>query len=73
MIQCYFDIINYIDDVIGICLPSITFKAFHNLQALVCHLGLDISIKKLASTDTFVNCLVIIIDNMGKSKTINLT
>ena len=62
MTQCSNDVINYIDDVIGVGLPSITTKAFTDLQSLVRQLGLEISIKKLVASNTCVNCLGVIID-----------
>ena len=57
-----YDVINYIDDVIGVGLPSVTTKAFTDLQALVRQLGLDISVKKLVAPDTCVNCLGVVLD-----------
>ena len=62
MTQRNYDVINYIDDVIGVGLPSVTTKAFTDLQALVRHLGLDISVEKLVAPDTCVNCLGVVID-----------
>ena len=47
MTQHNYDIINYIDDVIGVGLSSITSKAYVELQELVCRLGFDVSIKKI--------------------------
>ena len=57
-----YDVINYIDDVIGISLPSVTGKAFTELQSLVLQLGFEVSVKKLVAPSTCVNCLGIIVD-----------
>ena len=62
MTQRNYDVINYIDDVIGIGLPSVTSKAYAELQELVRHLGFDVSIKKLVEPSTCVNCLGIVVD-----------
>ena len=62
MTQRGYDVINYIDDVIVVGLPSVTTKVFTDLQTLIRQLGLDISVKKLVAPDTCVNCLGIIID-----------
>ena len=50
MTQRRYDVINYIDDVIGVGLPSVTTKAFTDLQSLVRQLGLDISVKKIGTS-----------------------
>ena len=62
MTQRNYDVINYIDGVIGVGVPSITFKSFNDLHSLVHQLGLEISIKKLVTPDTCINCLGVIID-----------
>ena len=62
MTQRNYDVINYIDDVIGVGLPSVTRKAFPELQSLVRQLGFDVSVKKLVAPSTQVNCLGIIVD-----------
>ena len=49
MMQHQYDVINYIDDVIGVSLPSITSTAFTELQSLVRQLGFDVSVKKLVA------------------------
>ena len=59
MMQHNYDGINYIDDIIGASLPSVTSKAFIELQSLVRQLGFDISIKKLVAPSTRVNCQVL--------------
>ena len=62
MMQHQYDIINYIDDVIGIGLPSVTQEAYQFLQTLVSQLGLDISKKKLVAPSTKVNCLGVMVN-----------
>ena len=62
MMQHNYDVINYIDDVIGVGLPSVTNKAFIELQSLVRQLGFDVSVKKLVAPSTHVNYLGIRVD-----------
>ena len=62
MTQRNYDIINYIDEDIGVALPSITHKAFTELQSLVHQLGFYVSVNKLVAPSTYVNCLGIEVD-----------
>ena len=57
-----FDIINYIDDILGIDIPSRIDTSFDALQHLLHVLGFEISEKKLEKPSTQVNCLGIIVD-----------
>ena len=52
-----YDVINYIDDVIGFGTVSTANTSFCALQALLQKLGFDISIKKLVRPATKVACL----------------
>ena len=40
--QRNYDVINHIDDIIGDGLPSVTSKAYIELQELMCHFGFDL-------------------------------
>ena len=52
-----YDIINYIDDLIGFGLPSTAHNSFKYLCELLEQLGLTISTKKLVPPTTTVTCL----------------
>ena len=52
-----YDVINYIDDVIGFGTISTAKASFDTLQDLLQKLGFDISIKKLVEPTTKVTCL----------------
>ena len=57
-----YDVINYIDDILGIDLPSRIDASFDDLRLLLPRLGFEISKKKLVSPTTCMNCLGILID-----------
>ena len=57
-----YDVINYIDDILGIDLPSRIDASFDALRLLLPRLGFEISKKKLISPTTCMNCLGILID-----------
>ena len=57
-----YDVINYIDDVIGFGTVSTAKSSFDTLQALLQKLGFDISIKKLVEPTTKVTCLGVEVD-----------
>ena len=57
-----YDVINYIDDILGIDLPSRIDASFDALRSLLPRLGFEISKKKLVSPTTCMNCLGILID-----------
>ena len=58
MRQRHFDVINDIDDIHGIEVPS----KFDALRQLLHALGFDISLKKLEKSSTRLNCLGIVVD-----------
>ena len=62
MRQRDFDVINYIDDILGIELPSRVDASFDALSALLNHLGFEISYNKLVKPATCVNCLGILVN-----------
>ena len=62
MRQRDFDIINYIDDILGIELPSHVDASFDTLRSLLVHLGFEISYNKLVNPATCVNCLGILVN-----------
>ena len=57
-----YDIINYIDDLVGFGLPSTVHNSFQYLCELLEKLGLTISTKKLVPPSTVVTCLGVQID-----------
>ena len=57
-----YDVINYIDDVIGFSTISTAKPSFEALTKLLQKLGLDISIKKLDHPSTKVTCLGVEVD-----------
>ena len=62
MRQRGYDITNYIDDILGIELPSRVDASFDALGHLLSHLGFEISQNKLVKPSTCVNCLGILVD-----------
>ena len=62
MRQRNYDVINYIDDILGIDLPSKIDASFDALCHLLPELGFQISKKKLEPPTTALNCLGIMID-----------
>ena len=62
MRQRNYDVINYIDDILGIDLPSKIDASFDALCHLLPDLGFKISKKKLEPPNTVLNCLGIVID-----------
>ena len=62
MHQRNYDVINYIDDILGVDLPSKIDASFDALCHLLPELGFQISKKKLEPPTTALNCLGIMID-----------
>ena len=62
MRQRHYDVVNYIDDILGIGLPSQIDTSFDALRQLLQELGLQVSEKKLENPTTCLNCLGILID-----------
>ena len=62
MCQRNYDVINYIDDIVGVDLPSKIDASFDALCHLLPELGFQISKKKLEPPTTALNCLGIMID-----------
>ena len=58
----HFDVINYIDDILGIDVPSKIDASFDTLRQLLRDLGFDISLKKLEKPSTQLNCLGIVVN-----------
>ena len=52
-----FTIIDYINDYIGVCVPSVAQELYATLICLVQELGLSISQKKLLASSTQAVCL----------------
>ena len=59
-----FNILNYVDDLIGVGMPSVAERAFKYLLALMDELGLDVSKKKLVPLATKVVCFGIEINTV---------
>ena len=57
-----YDVINYIDDVIGFGTISTADPSYHTLLNLLQKLGLDISVKKLVRPCTKATCLGVEVD-----------
>ena len=57
-----YDVMNYIDDILGIDIPSKIDASFDTLQSLFRDLGFEISVKKLIAPTTSMNCLGIMVD-----------
>ena len=60
-----YDIINYVDDVIGFELPSRSNDAFQYLQDLLKKLGFSLNEKKIVSPQTKVSCLGVQVDTVN--------
>ena len=56
------DVINYIDDILGIELPSRVDASFDALSSLLERLGFEISHNKLVTPATCVNCLGVLVN-----------
>ena len=57
-----YDVINYIDDVIGFGTVSTATPSYNALFQLLQELGFDISMKKLVQPCTKATCLGVVID-----------
>ena len=57
-----FPVIDYIDDYVGVGVPSVAHASYHFLLDLMERLGLSVSQKKLVSPSTRVTCLGVLID-----------
>ena len=55
---------NYIDDILGIGVPSKIDASFDALQSLLHDLGFEISMKKLINPTTSMNCLGSMVDTV---------
>ena len=62
MCRHHYDVINYIDDILGIDLPSKIDASFDALRQLLEDLGFQISQKKLQAPTTCLNCLGILVN-----------
>ena len=58
-----FEIINYVDDFIGVGLPSVAEQFYNCLYGLLTELGFAISAKKLVKLSTKAVCLRVLIDS----------
>ena len=60
-----YDVINYMDDFIGLGVPSVARASFDALRILLRQLGLDVSQKKLIAPSTKAVCLGVEIDTVN--------
>ena len=62
-----FDVVNYIDDFVGVDVLSVARCSYDRLCEILSGLGLDISVKKLVAPCTKVTCLGVDIDTVEKT------
>ena len=62
-----YDVINYVDDFVGVGVPSVASSAFEHLKNVLHRLGLDISVKKLIPPTMKAVCLGVEIDSVNKT------
>ena len=62
-----FDVVNYVDDFVGIDVPSVARGSYDRLCEILSDLGLDVSVKKLVASCTKVTCLGVDIDTVEKT------
>ena len=62
-----FDVVNYVDDFVGIDIPSVARRSYDRLCAILGDLGLDVSVKKLVAPCTKAICLGVEIDTVQKT------
>ena len=62
-----YDVINYVDDFIGLGVPSVARASFDALRVLLRQLGLDVSQKKLIAPSTKAVCLGVEIDTVNRT------
>ena len=64
MHQKGFQMIDYIDNYVGVCVPSVAWASYEALLALMAQLGLTVSEKQLVPPATCVMCLGVMIDTV---------
>ena len=62
-----YNVINYVDDFIGLGVPSVVHASFDTLCVLLRQLGLDVSQKKLIAPTTKAVCLGVEIDAVRRT------
>ena len=62
-----YDVINYVDDFVGVATLGVARKSYDHLTQLLQRLGLDVSVKKLVSPSTSAICLGVKIDTVAKT------
>ena len=62
-----YDVINYVDDFVGVGVRSVASAAFEHLKNVLHRLGLEISVKKLVPPTTKAVCLGVEIDSVNKT------
>ena len=70
MLQCGFNVVNYVDDFIGNATPSIAQASYQFLVELLSKLGLEISVKKLVPPSHRAICLGVEIDTHERTVSI---
>ena len=61
-----FTVLNYVDNFIGVTMPSVARRSYDALLELLQKLGLEVSLKKLVSPATKVTCLGIDVDSVER-------
>ena len=61
-----FTVLNYVDNFIGVAMPSVARRSYDALLKLLQKLGLEVSIKKLVSPATKVTCLGVDVDSVER-------
>ena len=51
MRQDGYDVINYVDDFVGVGVPSVASSAFEHLKNILQRMGLDISVKEACTSN----------------------
>ena len=62
-----YDIINYVDNFVGVGIRSVASAAFEHLKNVLQRLGLEMSVKKLVPPTTKAVCLGVEIDSINKT------
>ena len=62
-----FNVINYVDDFVGVGTPGVTLRSYNHLRKLLERLGLDVSAKKLVAPSMSATSLGVEIDTVAKT------
>ena len=62
-----YNVVNYVDDFVGVGIRSVASVAFEHLKNVLQRLGLEISVRKLVPPTTKAVCLGVEIDSINKT------